>query len=146
VSDREHREPKESTDTTGYKAEPKQYGGLTPCDKHCAQPTAPLSTERWLPCRRTMTLGCATALTPDGAGQREVRERQATPPRWRSKRARDSNARLVGCQVAEDEAVAVDDLAAGASNRGAEDRPRVDEGVELAVLAAGVDGGRKIGQ
>src|SRR5206468_4249238 len=43
-----------------------------------------------------------------------------------------------------DEAVAVDDVAARAVDRGGE--PGVDEGVELAVLAAGVDGGRKVGE
>jgi hypothetical protein len=53
---------------------------------------------------------------------------------------------LVGCEVAEDEAVAVDDVAAGAPDRGAEDGPGVDKGVELAVLAAGVNDSREVGE
>ena len=49
-------------------------------------------------------------------------------------------------QVAEDEAVALDHLAGGASDRLGEDRAGVDEGVELAVFATGIDVRRQVGE
>src|SRR6266576_1276833 len=47
-------------------------------------------------------------------------------------------------QVAEDKSLALDDLAALAGDRLGEDRTPRDEGVELAVLASGVDAGREL--
>src|SRR5438128_2093639 len=49
-------------------------------------------------------------------------------------------------QVAEDESLALDDLSRLACDRRGEDRARGDEGVELPVLAAGVDAGRELSE
>src|SRR5439155_24421511 len=49
-------------------------------------------------------------------------------------------------QVAEDESIALDDLSRLAGDRLGEDRARGDEGVELAVLAAGVDARRELSE
>ena len=51
-----------------------------------------------------------------------------------------------GYQVAEDEAVALNDRASGASDGGVEYRAGVDEGMELAVLAAEIDAGGQVGE
>jgi len=49
-------------------------------------------------------------------------------------------------QIAKDKAVTLDDLARLACDRLGEDRSGMDEGVELAVLAAGVDAGGQVGE
>jgi hypothetical protein len=49
-------------------------------------------------------------------------------------------------QVSKHEAVALDDLPEGAGDWVSEDRPCMDEGVKLAVLTAGIDLGREIGE
>ena len=49
-------------------------------------------------------------------------------------------------QVAEDKSIALDDLAALAGDRLREDRAPGDEGVELALLAAGVDARRELSE
>jgi hypothetical protein len=49
-------------------------------------------------------------------------------------------------QVAEDEAVSLDDVAGRAGDGLGEDRAGMDEGVEFAVLAAGVDPRRQFGE
>lgn len=53
---------------------------------------------------------------------------------------------LLGKQVAEDEAVSLDGLAAAAADRSVEDRATVNERVELAVLTARVDTRREVGE
>jgi len=49
-------------------------------------------------------------------------------------------------QVAEDEPIALDDRSRLAVDRLSEDRARMNEGMELAVLAAGIDTGRQLGE
>ena len=49
-------------------------------------------------------------------------------------------------EIAEDETVPLDDVASDAVDRFGEDRAGVDEGMELAVLAAGIDVRRQFGE
>src|SRR5262249_51709758 len=60
----------------------------------------------------------------------EVSRSASLPPHW--------------CQVAKDEAIALDDLSSLAGDRLDKDRPRMDKRVELAVFAAGIDAGRQL--
>src|SRR5207244_3086887 len=74
--------------------------------------------------------------TRRGRGRRRSRSRSAGASRFASDRD----------QVAEDEPVALDHLAAPAGDRLGEDRPGGHERVELAVLAARIDAARKLGK
>ena len=51
-----------------------------------------------------------------------------------------------GQEIAEDERIALDDFAEGEGDGAREDGAVEDEGVEFAIFAAGIDGGREIGK